>query len=295
MLLLSAFFFLTSIAPAQITVSPATRGGDFARPFDATPDPDGNTFFFTAIGPAGAGVFRVPATGGNAVQLAAGAPFVAPEGISSSSDGAVLFVADPMAYAGPGRLGQLFAVAVSTGMVRPIPGAAGLRPRAVQVASDQVYFTGITAAGQPAIYRLPATGSAEPEVIFEGAPLVEPDGLAITRSGAIYVADRAGAVYRIDSGSAAVIVERIRAGDPAGIALSSDESTLFVSTLQPYRNRAQVLIVNTATLDLSTATAVVGENAGAGGLHRAHNRELMAWCGIVGGSGGEGIVYQVRR
>ncbi len=54
----------------------ATEGGDFTDALDATVSPDGRDIFFTAMGPQGAGVFGVPASGGTAVPVFTGAPFV---------------------------------------------------------------------------------------------------------------------------------------------------------------------------------------------------------------------------
>ena len=87
-------------------------------------------------------------------------------------------------------------------------------------------------------------------------------------------------MYKIASGNISRIVETIRAGSPVGIALSLNESRLLVSTLQPTRTRAQVLVVDLATLETSPMTAGIGQNIGAGGIHRAKLSEVYAWAGI---------------
>jgi len=267
----------------------AAQAGDFAAPLDATPDPDGSTFYFTAIGPNGPGVFRVAATGGPATVVAAGAPFVKPTGISISGDGRLLYIADPHAWAGSGRLGHIFVVPVSGGTPRPLRGAEGRGPLGIEVAAegseDVVYFTGYNAANRtPGVYKIRAVGVETPTTVFEGTPLVEPDSVAIGTSGAVYLTDRgANAVRKIENGAVSTLVERIRPGTPAGIALTPDESRVLVSTLQPYRNRAQVLIIDQSTMEISASTDVIGRIPGAGGLHRARNANIYAWCGVANG------------
>src|SRR5262245_32356164 len=81
------------------TVTPATTGGDYFRPFDSVPDPPAGRIYFTASDERGAGVFSVPLEGGAAAALHTGDPYVAPFGIDLSSDGATLFVADSAAGA----------------------------------------------------------------------------------------------------------------------------------------------------------------------------------------------------
>jgi DNA-binding beta-propeller fold protein YncE len=287
-----------ALSPGQafgqdVNVTVASKSGDFAMPVDATPDADGTTFYFTAISPSGPAVFRVPALGGTAIPIAAGAPFVSPAGISISSDGRDLYIADPLAWAGGGRLGQIFVIPVGGGTPRVLSGAEGRGPHAIEVAldggRDAVYFTGYNPSNRtPGIYKIPPSGGTAVAVV-EGAPLVEPDSVAVGRSGTVYYTDRgANAVCKIMGGIVSRVVDFIRPGNPAGIAVSLDESRLLVSTLQPYRNRAQVLVVDLSTLEVSAATDVVGKNPGAGGLHRARDIAIYAWCGAP-----MGPVYKV--
>lgn len=297
---MKCFFVRATIAPIAIAMlalslgqatgqdlgaTVASQSGDFAGPIDATPNSDGTTFFFTAIGPNGPGVFRVPSTGGPATVVVAGAPFVSPAGISISSDGRQIYVADPLAWAGGGRQGQIFVVPSGGGTPRPLRGAEGRGPRGIELVAeggqDAVYFTGYDPANRtPGIYKIPAADAAAATVVFEGAPIVEPEGVAVGRSGAVYITDRAAkTVFKIESGAIFTVVDIIRPGHPAGIAISLDESHLLVSTRQPYRNRAQVLVVDLSTMEISASTDVVGNNPDAGGLHRARNIALYAWCG----------------
>jgi DNA-binding beta-propeller fold protein YncE len=270
---------------------------------DTTPDPDGNTFYFTAIGPSGAGVYRVPASGGVATTVFAGPPFVDPIGIAISGDGRTLYVADPLAYAGSRRTGVVFALPALGGRPVAVRGSEGRGPRGVDVdpSRDSLVFTargrvdfGAEGKGTifgraldpqgAAVYRLPAEGADAPGVVYQGPAIAQPDSLVVARDGAVYVTDRGGRsqfgrVVRIAGGEVSTVVELFRPGTPAGVALTLDESTLLVSSLQPYRDRAQVLVVRLDTLETHAETRVVGANEQAGGLHRARNTGVFGWAG----------------
>lgn len=272
----------------------ATQSGPFQGPLDSTPDPDAATIYFTAGGPDGPGIFRVPAAGGAAEPLASGAPLVRPVGIAIGGDGRQLYVADPEA-------GEIFALPVTGGVPAPIQGASGSAPRGLDVVSEQgrdmIYFTGKAPGdGQPAVLKLPVSGGA-PTVVAKGAPLVEPDGVTVTRAGVAYVSDRAaggggaGSVFKIDGGTVTKIVEQVRVGDPAGVALTKDESVLLVSALQPDRASDQVLLVNLSTLQTGSVTQGIAQNQKAGGVHRARNSNTFAWADLS--AGGAGRVYRI--
>jgi DNA-binding beta-propeller fold protein YncE len=84
---------------AVSAIEPAATGSatTFHTPLDATPDPDGNQIYFTAMSSRGAGVFRVPAAGGTVVTLTVGLPVTTPVGIAVSTDGNTLYLADTYA------------------------------------------------------------------------------------------------------------------------------------------------------------------------------------------------------
>jgi sugar lactone lactonase YvrE len=274
----------------------ATQSGDYQAPRDSVPSPDAATIYFVASGPHGPGVFRVPAAGGAATELVAGAPFVAPNGIAISSDGRQIYVADPQA-------GQIWVVPAGGGAPTPLPGAAGTAPRGMDVVSeggqDVIYFTGRDPAdGQAGAFKLPAAGAGARAVVAKGAPLVEPDGVTVTRAGHVYLTDRSaggggmGSVFKVAGPAVTKVVERVRVGDPAGLALTLDESVLLVSALQPDRESDQVVLVALDTLQTGSVTSVVEQNQKAGGVHRARNSNVFSW--IDSDAGGRGRVYRIE-
>jgi hypothetical protein len=164
---------------------------------------------------------------------------------------------------------------------------------------EVLYFTGNDPSdAQAGVFKLPAAGAGAPTVVAKGAPLVEPEGVTVTRAGVVYVTDRTaagagfGSVFKITGGSATKIVERVRVGRPAGVALTQDDGVLLVSALQPDRPSDQVLLVKLDTLQTGSVTKVIGENQQAGGVHRARNRNVFAWADLT--SGGRGRVYRIE-
>ncbi|MFN8556489.1 MAG: hypothetical protein U0531_03765 [Dehalococcoidia bacterium] len=108
------------------------------------------------------------------------------------------------------------------------------------------------ATADPTVYRLPLGGDGLRDVVISGAPLMLPDGLAVTRDGEVYVAARAsvddstGAVFRVLDGALDTLADGALLGGPAGLALTLDEGTLLVSSLSA-GGTSQVLIVDLAT------------------------------------------------
>lgn len=252
---------------------------------DATPDPDGQMVYFTASGGEAAGVFKVAADGGEVTAVATGTPFVAPLGIAISTDGQTLYVADSSS--------GLYALSVAGGAPTLIAGTEGTMPQVPEVVNqnsqDQLYFSG-TSGNEAAVFKMPTDGGAAPTVILQGAPLVNPSGVAITKEGVVYVVDMAaagnglGSVFRIQNGAAEAIATNVHTDEAvAGATLTLDESALLVSHLHPQNNSAQVLIINLSTLEMAIFDKVIGANHSAGGVHRAHNTGQLAWAGYMGG------------
>jgi DNA-binding beta-propeller fold protein YncE len=267
----------------------------FNTPLDATPSPDANTIYFTATSTQGAGVFRVPAGGGTVISLTVGIPLSMPVGLAISADGQTIFVADTGADA-------IYRLPSAGGSVLPVAGSEGTAPRGLEVAHendvDVLYFTGIDpSSDMPAVMKIPA-GGGPVSIIAKGAPLVDPVGVAVSKDGPIYIADSAasdeglGSVFRLEDGNVESIADGFRAGDPAGLALTLDESLLLVSTLHSSRDSSQVLVINLTNQQEGIVNKVIAVNSGSGGLHRAHDRDIMAWCGVTGGS--QGTVFRIN-
>jgi sugar lactone lactonase YvrE len=279
---------VTTIAPI------ATLTGD-QSPLDATPSPDGSMIYFIARGSSGVGVFRVPAAGSTPEPVRVGSPFVNPVGIATSSDGAQLYIADTQA----GANGVILSLPAAGGAAAPLAGSEGRAPRGLDVRQqgdqDMIYFTGTTPTGsQPAIYTLAASGGTA-TILASGAPLIDPDGIVVTGGGVAYVSDHTGAggqgrVVKVEGGAVTTIVDTVRLGRPAGVALTLNERLLLVSSLQADRDNDQVLLVDLASHQSGIVTKVVGENIGSsGGVHRARKANTFAWADVSR----SGRVYRV--
>ena len=282
----------------------------FDTPWDATPDPDGQQIYFTATGQAGSGVFGVPFAGGATRAVAVGDPFVAPRGLAISTDGQQLYVADPEAAGADGRTGRIFVVPAAGGAPAALAGTAGTAPRGLEVVreggADVLYFSGVDASsGQPAVMKVAVAGTGAVSVIASGAPLKEPVGVAVSKGGVVYVADRLasgndlGSVFRITGATVESIASNVRLGKPVvGATLTLDESTLLVSALAADRDSAQVLLIAVPGLEKGIVNKVIEANTGSGGVHRAHNRNVFAWADSTvglgrqrGGGASQGGVY----
>lgn len=267
-------------------VTPVATAAEWS-PFDATPDPDGRWVYFTANGAGGPAVLQTAAAGGATTVLAEGAPLAAPWGLTISSDGQTLYVADrgvPDSDAG----NVIFALPAAGGTPAPLAGTAGLQPQGVQVVveagADRLYFTGV-ADGEPAVFKLDPQADAAPTLLFQGAPLAAPSGLAVTQAGVIYVADLAaganetGALLRLQNGAAEMLLDGLRVNPwLAGVALTLDETILLFSNLHRQQGTAQVVALALASNEVFLINKGIGDNIQAGGLHRALRVNQFAWA-----------------
>ena len=77
--------------------------------------------------------------------------------------------------------------------------------------------------------------------------------------------------------------------NPAGVALTLDDTTLLVSGLDAH-GHSQVYLIATGTGAIATfAGGGIGDNTGSGGVHRAVDRSIFGWAGRSGG----GTVYSI--
>ncbi|HET8842860.1 MAG TPA: hypothetical protein VFN35_15455 [Ktedonobacteraceae bacterium] len=273
--------YLTSINQ----VADASKGA-FHTPLDSTPDANGTIVYFTATGPQGPGIFRVPVAGGTVTQVYAGTPFVAPRGIAASPDGTSLVIADSQA----GHGGELFIMPATGGTPAPIKGSQGSAPQNLNIYTENgqqlIYFTGKDAhSSQPAILTLPQQGAQAPGIIYKGAPLVMPDGIVLAPSNTIYVSDQGaassgdGKIFKIANKNITALLSGIHVGNPAGIALSPDDAILLISAHQATSSSDQVLLLDLNSLQTGSVTKVVGQNANAGGLHASPlHKDVFAWA-----------------
>lgn len=288
------------VASAEVV----TQSGAFSQPLDSIPNPAEDTIYFTATGEQGQGVFRVPASGGAAEEIATGAPFIAPRGIAIGSDGKLLYVADPQAGAG-GKQGLIYVLPAAGDTPTPLRGTQGTSPRGMDVVSeggvDVVYFTGNDPGdGQPAVLKIPAAGGDAPVVIAKGVPLTSPDGVVVSKAKVVYVSDQSaaggnlGSVLKVEGGVVSKIADGLRLGEPGGVALTPDDAVLLVSSIDRDKGTDQVLLIHLSSLQTGLVTKVVGQNRAAGGVHRAPNKSLFSWADSSAGANGRGQVYAIR-
>jgi sugar lactone lactonase YvrE len=273
------------VATTQIFVNQATAAD---TPLDCVPDPDGNVLYYIASKGTDRAVFKVDADG-KVTELFAGAPLVDARGISISSDGAVLYLADPAAPGG----GALYSLDIMGGGTPEIvKGTEGTAPRAVDVLAggkeDEIYLAG-QSSGAAAVLKTVA-GSGVSSVLVKGTPLSKPDGVAVTRNGVVYVSDAGtdpGKVYQLKNGTLTPLGGDVKLGAPAGISAVMDESSVLVSSLDPQKGTSQVLIINPLTGATKVYNGTINESTVSGGLHRAHYANLFGWAGKT-------YVYRVK-
>jgi sugar lactone lactonase YvrE len=286
----------------------ATGGATFQSPFDATLDPTGTTIYFTALDATGLpGVFK--ASGGTVTALATGDPLAAPFGITVSDDGTQVYVADPGAAADPTDptkdAGRLFAIPAAGGTPTPIAGADGYAPSGVEMifGQNQIYFTGVDPAnGNGGIWKIAPTGGT-PTLIAEGAPFIDPSGIALDPAGNAYVVDtlasatRLGQVIKVAAGTtmgAALQTGDVQVGYPAGLALSADNTALLVSAFDPSVGTAAVArIVLANPTPAYAAPAAIANNIESAGIHRARCAASFVWADSL--AGGNGTVYALSK
>lgn len=267
----------------KITVATAASGLD--SPIDATPDPMGTTIFFIATTNGEKAVFSVPAAGGQVTALYSGSPLIDPRGISTSSDGKTLYIADPAA--GSDGKGGILSMPSSGDIPVVVKGSEGTRPNALDVMqmgmSDEIYFTGADSMGEPAVHKL-AAGGGTAETILAGAPLLKPGGIAVATDGTLYVTDsqagmgEPGRLFKVTNGKVASLGPDLTPGDPPGVVVTLDDAKVLVSSLS-MMSTSEVTIINSTSGTATTFNDVIGSNTVSGGIHRARYKDSYAWAG----------------
>lgn len=264
---------------------------DLGRSIDAARSPDGADIYFLSE------VVGVPA-----LQQATdgGAPRSVADGLSDASslviasDGAVAVVA--AAHDGARGLAR---VDLASGDVAWIPGVEDHAPRGLDLvrgdAGDVVVFTGVDPDAGPGVFRIGLAGAGLTSLAsFPAAAAL--DGVAMTSDGALFVADTRGSLWHAPAGAAPTeVLTDVILGEPAGVALTLDESTLLISSLSA-AGTSQVILLDTATFATSIFADVIGSNRASGGVHRALDADLFAWNGATRpkpGGEGNGLVYDI--
>lgn len=289
------------------------KSADAFSALDSTPDSTGTNIYFTAHDGAGngegdAGVYGVDANGA-ITSVFVGDPLAAPIGISISSDDKTLFVTDTAYDVTPddpgsarGAVLTMATGADSTPSV--LAGTAGYRPRGIDVVPDQdgkdtVYFTGEDPTADPpapGVFSVPAGGGVVTKVA-SGAPFQDPSSVAVAKDK-VFVTDtlatdsRFASILVVENGVASEFLPSVGVGYPAGIALSCDEKTLYVSGIDPATSTDVIYAVDVETKDVTTfSNAVLAANTDSGGLHRARKAPVFSWADLTAGNGG--AVYRI--
>jgi hypothetical protein len=278
-------------------VQVAATTGPSQQPLDAVPSPDGSVIYYVATGEPVGSIVRVE-PGGAPSPIADGAPLARPSGISVSTDGARLLVADQQA-GGSGAILTLPSAGERSNPT-PLPGTQGYGPRGLDVVEsaggDTVYFTGADpVSAAPGLFRVAAAGGTA-TAVAQGAPFRSPDSVVVAKNGDAYVSDQGagpgqGIVYRVSQGKTTPVLSSLTLGTPAGVTLINGDDTLLVSSIDGRSRSNQVLFLDLPTGRTAAARKVIGVHMNSsGGLHRAHAAPVLAWADVQR----PGRVYRVE-
>ena len=266
---------------------------DVSSPYDAAPSADGQTIYFTASGAQGAAVYKAAASGGQASVLFAGSPLVFPSALAVSEDGKTLFVSDPAAEQDSGVLGGIYTIALPGGTPTLMAGSAGFIAAGLAVSGAKVYVAGMSPGGVAGLYAADAAGGAL-TAVATGASFADPSGIAVRSPDEIYVADGGNGsarIVRIAGASTTVVLSGLAVGYPAGVALSPDQSSLYVSALDPAAGGDAVLRVDLASGHVDSTNAGISQFVDAAGLHRAASAPVYAWADTTANNTGTVLVF----
>lgn len=292
------------------TIGPVANDPGVEMPVDATPSPDGKDVYFIASSKVAdednigsvrqAAIYKVSAAGGAITKLFQGEPLVAPFGISISNDGQTLYIADTGAVTSEERAeGRVYTMGVGGGTPAPLGGTEGLVPGGIEVMGDSLYISG-RKDGKAGLFKTGFAGGMV-SVVASGADFSDPSGVAIARDGVAYVVDTgspthgaalASVVKVMPDGKTEVVIDGLSVGHPAGIALSNDEKTIYVSGFDVGKGTDVVFTVDAASRAVGEFTESIAEFSASAGLHRARNADIFAWADSH--ANGSGTVYVLR-
>ena len=211
--------------------------------------PDGSEFYFAAYDDTGApGIFRVDLAG-EVQALHIGAPLAYPSDITVTCDGGTLLVSDvggassvdatqAFEESNEESLGGIFTLSPEGGAPQPFTanGVARAAGVIVSVDCDDLYISGYTADGTPAVFTAPVEGGAA-DVLHEGAPLVAPTGIHVDASDVAWVMDHyarsgsgaEGLLFAIDdAGNVEEVVAGLGMGRHGGVSLAPGGVTAVI-------------------------------------------------------------------
>lgn len=211
--------------------------------------PDGSEFYFAAYDEAGLpGIFKVD-LGGTVEALHVGEPLAYPSDITVTCDGSTLLVSDVGGAStvdalqafddtSEDMLGGIFSLSPDGGAptaftAEGVGRAAGV---IVSVDCEEVYISGYTVEGAPAVFRAPVAGGAATS-IHEGEPLVAPTGIHVDASNVAWVMDHyarsgsgaEGLLFAIDdTGNVEEVVAGLGMGRHGGVSLAPGGVTAII-------------------------------------------------------------------
>ncbi|MBX2810385.1 MAG: SMP-30/gluconolactonase/LRE family protein [Myxococcales bacterium] len=257
---------LPTTGPTKVELVVA-GGTQFIRPGDAVASPDGTEFVFTAFalsadddGNSAPALFRVPSSvKSEATPIHVGAPLAAPMGLVMDCDGSRVFVADRSRSAEDDNgqeTGAIYTISTSGGALTELPTSGIGIPSGLALNSDcsELYITGTTPDGEPALFTLSASGGSA-RVVVKGEPLGGITGVHVDKDNVAWVLDHTsgqgassdGVLYAITrDGEITVAANNLYFGSPGGVSLASGGETAVIpgATL---RGGAALLTINTKT------------------------------------------------
>lgn len=276
---------LPTTAPKQVSM---VASGGFSSPTDAVASPDGRDFYFAAFDSMNVpAIFHTPSAPGGAIdELSSGDPLDMPIGLVMACDGKTVYVADM-----GGDSGAVLAVGTGGGMATDLGATGMFRPGGLAMGPDckQLYATGRTDDGQPALFTIPIAGGGA-TAIWIGDPLVSPTGLHVDHEGVAWVMDHLaagangeGVLFAIPSdGSAAnEVISGLQMGTPGGVSLTAGGGTAVMPT-RDANGQAQLTSVEIATGEMQQlATPDIQDPAG---LRTARSAGVFAVVDSEGGA-----------
>jgi len=261
---------LTTDPPSEVEM---VAHGGFDSPLDAVASLDGETFYFTAFtaDDGQAALFSVPAAGGEASVLHAGAPLEDPTGLVLSCDGERLYVADIGPDASELAEGQslLYAWDIEGGALSNITltGMAEAASLALGPDCETLYATGYADDGAPGLFRFELDGGAA-QPVLTGEPLQSPSGVYVDGDQVAWVMDQlprrgsGGVLWAITpDGDASEVVSGLGLSEPAGVSLVAGGGTAVIAN-RTTDGEGQLLAVEIESGERTEITTSMIEPAG---------------------------------